>query len=34
MLADSPAFSGLAVDDIPAALHFYQDVLGLPVTEA
>ncbi|MHB1011171.1 MAG: VOC family protein, partial [Propionibacteriaceae bacterium] len=29
-----PALGGLAVDDIPAALHFYQDVLGLPVTEA
>ncbi|MHB1489671.1 glyoxalase-like domain protein [mine drainage metagenome] len=33
MLADSPAFSGLAVDDIPAARQFYRDVLGLPVTE-
>ncbi len=33
MLADSPAFSGFAVDDVPAALHFYRDVLDLPVTE-
>ena len=33
MLADSPAFSGFAVDDVPAARQFYQEVLGLPVTE-
>ena len=32
-LADSPAFSGFSADDIPAARHFYADVLGLQVTE-
>ncbi len=33
MLAHSPAFSGFAVDDVPVARQFYQEVLGLPVTE-
>ena len=29
MLADSPAFSGFAVNDLDAARAFYTDVLGL-----
>ncbi|HEY0218104.1 MAG TPA: VOC family protein [Cellulomonas sp.] len=29
----SHAFSGFSVDDVPAARTFYNDVLGLPVTE-
>jgi catechol 2,3-dioxygenase-like lactoylglutathione lyase family enzyme len=29
VLADSPAFSGFAVDDLDAARAFYTDVLGL-----
>lgn len=33
MLERSPAFSGFAVDDLPAALRFYRDVLGLRVSE-
>jgi len=33
MFASSPAYSGFAVDDIPAARRFYGDVLGLPVAE-
>ena len=33
MLADSPAFSGFSVDDLPAAQQFYADTLGLTVTE-
>ena len=31
MLADSPAFSGLAVPDVEAARRFYADILGLHV---
>jgi catechol 2,3-dioxygenase-like lactoylglutathione lyase family enzyme len=31
VLADSPAFSGFAVNDLDAARAFYTDVLGLPV---
>ena len=34
MLERSKAFSGFAVDDIPAARAFYADTLGLLVTEA
>ena len=34
MLADSPAFSGFSVDDIPKARAFYADVLGITVGEA
>jgi catechol 2,3-dioxygenase-like lactoylglutathione lyase family enzyme len=33
MLANSKAFSGFSVDDIPAAKEFYSEVLGLEVTE-
>ncbi|HEY8545488.1 MAG TPA: VOC family protein [Acidimicrobiales bacterium] len=33
MFKDTKAFSGLAVDDIPAARAFYADMLGLDVTE-
>lgn len=33
MFATTPAFSGFSVDDIPAALAFYTDVLGLDVRE-
>jgi catechol 2,3-dioxygenase-like lactoylglutathione lyase family enzyme len=33
MLADSKAFSGFSVDDTAKAKAFYQDVLGLRVTE-
>jgi len=33
MLANSPAFSGFSVDDIPAARAFYAETLGLEVTE-
>jgi catechol 2,3-dioxygenase-like lactoylglutathione lyase family enzyme len=33
MLENSKAFSGFAVDDIPAAQAFYADKLGLRVTE-
>ena len=33
MLADSPAFSGFAVPDVPAARAFYGDVLGLRTSE-
>jgi catechol 2,3-dioxygenase-like lactoylglutathione lyase family enzyme len=33
MFADTPAFSGFAVDDIAAAKAFYGDVLGLRVSE-
>jgi catechol 2,3-dioxygenase-like lactoylglutathione lyase family enzyme len=31
VLADSPAFSGIAVNDLDAARAFYTDVLGLRV---
>jgi catechol 2,3-dioxygenase-like lactoylglutathione lyase family enzyme len=33
MLKDSKAFSGFAVDDLPAAKTFYTETLGLDVTE-
>ncbi|SFE32214.1 VOC family protein [Blastococcus tunisiensis] len=33
MLSDSPAFSGFSVDDADAARHFYQETLGLRVTD-
>ena len=33
MLGTTKAFSGFAVDDIPAAKSFYGDTLGLNVTE-
>lgn len=33
MFADSKAFSGFSVDDLAAAKQFYEQVLGLPVTE-
>lgn len=33
MLADSKAFSGFSVDDIPRAREFYAETLGLEVTE-
>lgn len=34
MFAKSKAFSGFAVDDVPAARRFYAETLGLEVTEA
>jgi catechol 2,3-dioxygenase-like lactoylglutathione lyase family enzyme len=33
MLKESKAFSGFSVNDIEEAKHFYQDILGLNVTE-
>jgi catechol 2,3-dioxygenase-like lactoylglutathione lyase family enzyme len=33
MLTHESAFSGFSVDDIPAALDFYRDTLGLDVEE-
>ena len=33
MLTDSPAFSGLAVNDLGAARRFYADTLGLRVSD-
>jgi catechol 2,3-dioxygenase-like lactoylglutathione lyase family enzyme len=33
MFANTPAFSGFAVDDIDAAREFYRDTLGLKVTD-
>ncbi len=33
MFRTSPAFGGFSVDDIPAARHFYGEVLGLEVRE-
>ncbi len=33
MLADSPAFSGFAVDDVPRAKAFYEGTLGLRTSE-
>jgi catechol 2,3-dioxygenase-like lactoylglutathione lyase family enzyme len=33
MLANAKAFSGYSVDDIPAAKRFYEDTLGIRVTE-
>jgi catechol 2,3-dioxygenase-like lactoylglutathione lyase family enzyme len=32
LLKDSPAFSGFAVKDLPAAKQFYSETLGLEVT--
>lgn len=34
MLTDSPAYSGFAAPDIPAAKRFYEETLGLRVSEA
>ena len=34
MLADSPAFSGFAVDDLDRARTFYEDTLGLSMSDA
>jgi catechol 2,3-dioxygenase-like lactoylglutathione lyase family enzyme len=34
MFGSTKAFSGFSVDDIPAAKAFYEDALGLRVTEA
>ncbi|MGW0516418.1 VOC family protein [Crossiella sp. NPDC003009] len=34
MFADTKAFSGFSVNDIPAAQTFYADTLGLRVTES
>ena len=34
MLADSKAFSGFSVNDIPRAKEFYAETLGLEVSEA
>jgi catechol 2,3-dioxygenase-like lactoylglutathione lyase family enzyme len=33
MFENAPAFSGFAVDDVPKAKKFYQETLGLKVTE-
>jgi catechol 2,3-dioxygenase-like lactoylglutathione lyase family enzyme len=33
MFANTKAFSGFAVDDIPAAQHFYGDTLGIETSE-
>ena len=33
MFSDTKAFSGFSVDDIPKAKQFYEEVLGLRVTE-
>jgi catechol 2,3-dioxygenase-like lactoylglutathione lyase family enzyme len=33
MLANAKAFSGYSVDDIPAAKRFYEETLGIRVTE-
>ena len=33
MFANTPAFSGFAVDDLDAARTFYRDTLGLKVTD-
>jgi catechol 2,3-dioxygenase-like lactoylglutathione lyase family enzyme len=33
MFTDTKAYSGFAVDDVPAAKEFYQDVLGLRVSQ-
>jgi catechol 2,3-dioxygenase-like lactoylglutathione lyase family enzyme len=33
MFANTPAFSGFAVDDLDAARAFYRDTLGLKVTD-
>lgn len=34
MLENSPAFSGYSADDIPAAMRFYREALGLEVSES
>jgi catechol 2,3-dioxygenase-like lactoylglutathione lyase family enzyme len=34
MFANTKAFSGFAVDDVPAARKFYEDTLGVKVSEA
>ncbi|MET1006534.1 MAG: VOC family protein [Propionibacteriaceae bacterium] len=34
LFADTPAFSGFSVGDIPAARAFYADTLGLSVSES
>jgi len=34
MFANTKAFSGFSVDDIPAAKEFYENILGLEVGEA
>jgi catechol 2,3-dioxygenase-like lactoylglutathione lyase family enzyme len=34
MFANTKAFSGFAVDDVPAARKFYEDTLGVNVSEA
>lgn len=34
MFANSKAFSGFSVDDVPRAKEFYGETLGLPVSEA
>jgi catechol 2,3-dioxygenase-like lactoylglutathione lyase family enzyme len=33
VLADSPAFGGFSVDDLDRARRFYEDVLGLRLTD-
>ena len=33
VLAESPAFSGFSVDDLDRARRFYEDVLGLRLTD-
>jgi catechol 2,3-dioxygenase-like lactoylglutathione lyase family enzyme len=33
MFDSSGAFSGFAVDDVPKARQFYEETLGMPVTE-
>jgi predicted enzyme related to lactoylglutathione lyase len=33
MFSDTPAFSGFSVNDLAAAKAFYQDVLGIHVTD-
>jgi catechol 2,3-dioxygenase-like lactoylglutathione lyase family enzyme len=33
MFADTPAFSGFAVDDLDAARSFYSDTLGIEVSD-
>jgi predicted enzyme related to lactoylglutathione lyase len=33
VLADSPAFSGFSVDDLDRARQFYEDTLGLTLSE-
>lgn len=33
MFKDTPTFSGFSTNDLPKALVFYRDTLGIPVTE-